>query len=203
MADDTQRVHRVMDHIRQHLSEDLSLARLAEFAHFSRFHFHRLFKSVAGETVAAFTRRARLERAVYLMRGAPHRELTSVALEVGFATPSDFSRVFRSAYGMAPSQWDRKSRLDDANDFAPDPAAPGQSFLVARVEHAACRVGYVRVRNPWSSDALTDGYARLRASLQSTAERPDAKLVGLSWDSAKRPRSNGCSTTSASSSPRG
>lgn len=179
MADYAHRVHRVMDHIRGHLSEDLSLARLADFAHFSQFHFHRVFKSVAGETVAAFTRRARLERAVYLMRGAPHRELTSIALEVGFTTPSDFSRVFRAAYGLAPSHWDRKSRLDDAIDFTGAPAAPAETLPVTLVEHPACSVAYVRVRNPWSGDNLARGYAELRASLVGM------RLVGLSWDSEK------------------
>lgn len=185
MADYTLRVHRVMDHIRGHLAEDLSLARLADLAHFSRFHFHRVFKSVAGETVAAFTRRARLERAVYLMRGAPHRELTSIALEVGFATPSDFSRVFRAAFGVAPSHWDRKSRLDEAEDFSIDAGADEEMFPVTLVEHAACRVAYVRVQNPWSGDGLARGYARLCEALRGIAGPPQAALVGLSWDSEK------------------
>ncbi|MCP3992452.1 MAG: helix-turn-helix domain-containing protein [Actinomycetia bacterium] len=53
-----------------------------------------------------------MERAVQLMRGSPHRTLSSIAAEVGFATPFDFSRVFRAQFGCSPSIWDRRSRLD-------------------------------------------------------------------------------------------
>ena len=118
------RVDAVMDHVRLNLAADLSLAELAPVAHFSPYHFHRIFKGVTGETVAQFTRRARLERAVDLMRAAPHRHLGSIGVEVGFATPSEFSRVFRSVYGLAPSAWDRRSALPVAGGPAPTPAVP-------------------------------------------------------------------------------
>lgn len=176
-----------MDHIRASLSEDLSLSTLATLAGVSRYHFHRIFKAVAGETIASFTRRARLERAVYLMRGAPHRELTSIALEVGFGTPSDFSRVFRSAYGCAPSKWDRKSRLDGDTRFEEamaDGEAPAMHPRI--VDRPACRLIYVRVRDPWSSDGLRNGYARLRGWFEAHALlEPNVELLGVSWDNEK------------------
>jgi AraC family transcriptional regulator len=186
MADYAHRVHLVMDHIRGHLAEDLSLSKLAAVAHFSPYHFHRVFKGVVGETVAAFTRRARLERAIYLMRGAPHRELTSIALEVGFKTPSDFSRVFRSVYGVAPSHWDRKSRLDDVTAFTDPDATTPDSMPVQRVRHEACRVAYVRVNDPWTGTGLTRGYASLRRWYREHGgDCEAATLVGMSWDSDK------------------
>lgn len=180
-----QRVHRVMDHVRGHLDGDLSLERLARVAHFSPFHFHRIFKATAGETLASFTRRARLERAVYLMRGAPQRELSSIAVEVGFPTPSELSRVFRARYGVAPSRWDRVSRLDGQTDFVGDrpDVAPHETRVVDR---PACRALYVRVKNPWGSPSIREGYARLTAFLDT--QRIDwraSSLIGLSWDSDK------------------
>ena len=45
------RVHRVMDHIEQHLDQPLDLETLAAVAHFSAFHFHRLFRAWTGETL--------------------------------------------------------------------------------------------------------------------------------------------------------
>lgn len=176
-----------MDHIRGNLSEDLSLAALATMAGVSRYHFHRIFKAVAGETIASFTRRAKLERAVYLMRGAPHRELTSIALEVGFGTPSDFSRVFKSVYGCAPSKWDRKSRLDGDTRFEEALAATEAPTMHPRiVDRPACRLIYVRVRDPWSEHGLRDGYARLRAWFEThDLIDPSSQLLGASWDSEK------------------
>jgi len=39
------RMHRVLAHIDTHLDEPLDLATLAGVAHFSPFHFHRLFSA--------------------------------------------------------------------------------------------------------------------------------------------------------------
>ena len=44
------RVNRVIDHVREHLGDELSLAGLARLAAFSPFHFHRVFRAVTGET---------------------------------------------------------------------------------------------------------------------------------------------------------
>jgi YesN/AraC family two-component response regulator len=41
----------------------VKLEQLAKVACFSEFHFHRIFRAVAGETVANFTNRLRLEKA--------------------------------------------------------------------------------------------------------------------------------------------
>ena len=83
-----------MDYVRRNLDSDLSLDELAKVAYFSPYHFHRIFKATTGETLVQFTQRARLERAAYLMKASPERELGSIALEVGFSAQSDFSRVF-------------------------------------------------------------------------------------------------------------
>ena len=81
-------------------------------ASFSPHHFHRVFRAVTGQTLNVFTQRARLERAAYLMKSSPERSLASIALDAGFSAHSDFTRVFKQHYGVAPSRWDRRSRLD-------------------------------------------------------------------------------------------
>ena len=46
-----------MDHIEQHLDQPLDLETLAAVAHFSAFHFHRLFRAWTGETLGDHLRR--------------------------------------------------------------------------------------------------------------------------------------------------
>lgn len=55
------RINQVIDYVRSHLDEELSLQTLASLATFSPFHFHRIFKALTGETVNDFVRRVRLE----------------------------------------------------------------------------------------------------------------------------------------------
>ena len=75
--------------------------------HFSRFHFDRLIRSVAGEPPSAFRRRILLERAAYRLvtTAAP---LVDVAVEAGFGSHAAFTRAFARAYGAPPSSWRRR-----------------------------------------------------------------------------------------------
>jgi AraC family transcriptional regulator len=95
-----------MDYIVSNLAGPLKLDDVSAAAGFSSFHFHRVFKSLLGETLNQFVKRLRLERALYLMSHAPNRSLTDVALACGFSSSSDFSRSFKQSYGAAPSVFD-------------------------------------------------------------------------------------------------
>jgi AraC-like DNA-binding protein len=57
------RMQRVTDWLVQHLDQPFDLDRLAELAHFSPYHFHRVYTVVMGEPVAETVRRMRLHRA--------------------------------------------------------------------------------------------------------------------------------------------
>ena len=45
------RINRVLDYIDHNLDQPLLLAELAEVAHFSPFHFHRIFRAMMGEPI--------------------------------------------------------------------------------------------------------------------------------------------------------
>ncbi|MFK7742000.1 MAG: GyrI-like domain-containing protein [Planctomycetota bacterium] len=99
-------INRAIDFVVQHLDRQLKLDDLAAVAHFSPFHFHRIFRSLVGETVNQFVKRLRLERAVRMLRHEPTRRLTEIALACGFGSSSDFSRCFKQRYGVPPSEFD-------------------------------------------------------------------------------------------------
>ncbi|WP_332859100.1 AraC family transcriptional regulator [Janthinobacterium svalbardensis] len=54
----------VLDHIDRHLDTPLDLAQLTDVAHFSRFHFHRVFATWMGETLGDYARHRRTVDAV-------------------------------------------------------------------------------------------------------------------------------------------
>ncbi len=94
--------------ILERLDEDISLPELADSVCLSRFHFHRLFRGLLGETVGEMIRRLRLERAVNRLR-TTNAPITEIAFEAGYATHEAFIRAFRSAFACTPSYMRRKS----------------------------------------------------------------------------------------------
>lgn len=111
-SDYEDRIMRVIAYIEANLAEDLSLDTLADVAALSRFHFHRVFRGLAGETVSARVRRIRLHRAAtQLMTGdAP---VADIARAVGYDNLSSFTRAFAAAYGHPPAEFRAGGRLID------------------------------------------------------------------------------------------
>src|SRR5947209_7922291 len=88
-----ERIVRVVLHIQRHLDDELDLDRLASVAAFSRFHFHRIFRGMTGETVYAYVRRIRLERAAGQLKHLD-QPITEIALNAGFEAHESFTRAF-------------------------------------------------------------------------------------------------------------
>lgn len=96
-----QRIDRVMRHIRLNLAGDLSLDTLAGVAALSRFHFHRMFRAMQGETVAEAVRRTRLNHAAQLV-STTALPMARVAAACGYPNVQSFTRAFRAAFDAAP-----------------------------------------------------------------------------------------------------
>lgn len=101
------RLHRVLAYIDEHLDEPIDLARLARVAHFSAFHFHRVFAAHVGETLGSYLTRRRIETAAARMAAQPRLTVISAALSVGFGSPEAFARAFRRHFGCTPTNWRR------------------------------------------------------------------------------------------------
>jgi AraC family transcriptional regulator len=98
-------MHRVLEHIDRHLDEELDLRALARIAHFSAFHFHRVFFSWTGETLGGYVRRRRVEIAAVRLAGQPKLPILHIAISVGFGSAEAFARAFKARFGCAPTAW--------------------------------------------------------------------------------------------------
>ena len=105
VAEYTQRMNRVLDHIDRHLDTPLDLAGLADVAHFSAFHFHRVFAAWMGETLGDYLRRRRLEVGALQLARLPQAPVLQIALAVGFGSGEAFARAFKLRFGCTPSAW--------------------------------------------------------------------------------------------------
>lgn len=104
-------MHAVIEYIDRHLDQNLDLATLAGVAHFSAFHFHRLFHALQREPLGDYVRRRRLETAGLRLRSQSRVPVLEIALGVGFGSAEAFTRAFRARFECSPSEW-RKSKYD-------------------------------------------------------------------------------------------
>ncbi|MDX5595259.1 AraC family transcriptional regulator [Pseudovibrio sp. SPO723] len=95
------RMLRVVQYIHANLNGDLSLDRLADVACMSRFHWHRVYHSMTGETLANAIRRIRLHRAAgYLLRS--DKTIEDIAGHCGYPSVQSFNRTFKAGMGVTP-----------------------------------------------------------------------------------------------------
>lgn len=98
------RIERAQKFLLDHMDEAIDLERIAAAAHFSPYHFHRVYVAIVGETVAETLRRNRLNRAaVKLLASAT--PVAKLGREAGYAQVQAFNRAFRDAYGVTPTAY--------------------------------------------------------------------------------------------------
>ncbi|OSY87908.1 AraC family transcriptional regulator [Tenacibaculum holothuriorum] len=103
------RISKAIYFIQDNLNEKLSLDEVASKAHFSPYHFHRLFKIVTKETVNDFIVRKRVEKAASFLLHKKDLNITDISEKTGFSSLSSFSRAFKKFYGLSPAEFRKES----------------------------------------------------------------------------------------------
>ncbi len=99
-----QRLIRVVDYIHDHLDNDLDVNTLANIAQMSPYHFHRIYRQIAQETVNASVRRLRLQQAAAdLIR--TNLPILTIAKKVAYGSLEAFTRAFTKSFGIAPGEY--------------------------------------------------------------------------------------------------
>lgn len=100
----------LMDWIRGHLAEPLTVERLAEQAAMSPRNFARVFTSETGATPAKAVERLRLEAARTAVETG-RTPIDQVAEAAGFGDPERMRRAFLRAFGQPPQALRRSARI--------------------------------------------------------------------------------------------
>jgi AraC family transcriptional regulator len=93
---------RVLEYLREHLAERVTVSGLARKLSLSRAHFTRRFHVTFGTPPRRYLLRMRVDRALELLRSGDYR-VSEAALAVGFCDQSHLDRHCRKFYGRAPS----------------------------------------------------------------------------------------------------
>jgi AraC family transcriptional regulator len=90
--------------VNEHLEAPPSLGELARALACSPFHLSRVFRGTTGWSLRRYVARLRARRAASRL-AAGVRDLTGLALELGYADHSHFTNAFRQEWGVPPSRF--------------------------------------------------------------------------------------------------
>jgi AraC family transcriptional regulator len=187
----TKRILNVLVFLQKNLDEERSLEEYARVAHFSPYHFHRIFRGMVGETLHEHIRRLRLERAATRLKRTD-RSIIEIAVEAGYETHEAFTRAFRALCGCTPSHCrrDRSTGLAfgtglhyQENGSANEMQLPtGGEAMEVRIEHVEpLRVAFVRHVGPYHE--VNVAWERLCTQLgKDGLLGPGTRFVGICYD---------------------
>ncbi|MFR9651518.1 MAG: response regulator [Rikenellaceae bacterium] len=104
-AADKEFISRLESIIEQNLSNpNFSIEEIEPLLDYSRMQLYRKLKSITGLSIVEFVRNYRLSRAVELMH-TTQLQISEILYDVGFTTPSYFSKCFKARYGVTPKEF--------------------------------------------------------------------------------------------------
>lgn len=104
------KIRSVLEYIDENLEHDIDFRALAEERHYSFDRFRHIFKDHTGYSPHQYVIRARVEKALFLLKLNPDVSLTRLSYSCGFSSSSHFSKAFRSVVGQTPSEYLKKNK---------------------------------------------------------------------------------------------
>jgi len=99
--DDPDSISRVINYMREHLTEMLTLEQLAEVAGMSTSHFSAVFRQKVQSSPIQFFTVLKIQQACRLLEYSTLR-IKEIAYQIGYSDPYHFSRVFTTVMGISP-----------------------------------------------------------------------------------------------------
>ncbi len=100
----SRRIVQAKNYIDTHYASPIDLSSISESAHFSRYHFLRLFKKTYNKTPHQYLTTKRLDKAKDLLRNSPLSVL-EICFAVGFESCASFNSLFKKKVGKTPGEF--------------------------------------------------------------------------------------------------
>jgi len=105
----SQKIFAMVQYVREHLSEDLTLSVMAEYVNFSPSYLGSLFRREMGVTFSEFVLNMRIRRVKQLLE-EDDRPLSAIAEQTGLYDASYLVKVFKKAVGITPNEYRQQRR---------------------------------------------------------------------------------------------
>ena len=121
-------VNQSIDYIMQHLDEDISIEDVANYCHYSKYYFSRVFKAETGESIYSFIKRLKMEQSALNLKLERDKPITEIGLDYRYSS-SNYSSAFRRHHNISPAEFRKAINTSfTPNPFYPDEITRFQSF---------------------------------------------------------------------------
>ena len=103
-----ERIKLMLNYIRSHIRDEITVAQIAEAASVSESECVRCFRGVIHTPPIQYVKQYRLQQAAEMLRSTDKR-VNEIGEECGFQEMSYFAKAFREQYDMTPTEFRKKS----------------------------------------------------------------------------------------------
>ncbi|MGM7724772.1 helix-turn-helix transcriptional regulator [Metabacillus sp. Hm71] len=97
-------IQKTIEYIEENLHEELSLESIAQFAGFSKYHYHRIFQKEVGVTASEYIRYRRIANSANMLLYTDEK-IIDIAIYYRFETQESFTRSFKKYYQLPPGKY--------------------------------------------------------------------------------------------------
>ncbi|MFB5674905.1 helix-turn-helix domain-containing protein [Paenibacillus terreus] len=105
-----QKIKTIMDFIKEHYTENISLAETARFCGYSEAYLSRMFHEYTGQTFTEYKQILGLEKAIDLL-DTTNKSLTDISYETGFPNVKSFRKAFKEVMGKTPYEYKKSNSI--------------------------------------------------------------------------------------------
>jgi len=105
MTESGQLADSIVTYIREHLNENLSAQSICAVFNISNSQLYRVFRKYVKMSVVEYITELRIAEAKRMFKDSPDMQVKDVAALLGFSDQFYFSKVFRAATGLSPSEY--------------------------------------------------------------------------------------------------
>ncbi|MFW6287930.1 MAG: helix-turn-helix domain-containing protein [bacterium] len=99
-------IQNIVDYIEDNIKKDISLDDLANYSNFSKYHLHRIFRSITNTRLIDYVRGRKLSNSVHFLINS-NLNIIDIAQEFGFKYEQSYIRAFKREFNITPARYRR------------------------------------------------------------------------------------------------
>ena len=180
-TDYQRRINAATNQVALNLDKNHSIEELAAVANFSKYHFHRIYRALSGETVANMVNRLRLEGAAGTLIYNKGHSITRVAVAHGYSSGANFTKAFTKHFGCSPSAYRNNSKIGKA--IAANPLEDSPIELEVKLSHQPeTLLAYYRRKGPYLHREISAMHRKVQQWVEDRdCAAQTSASIGIAW----------------------